>query len=190
MSDDLYIGPSALEPAPREPNVLAQRLAQWVMLPLAFVVIAVVLVFYVFFSSAVVDGESMLPTLHNGDYLLVTHGDSSLQRGDIVVTKVVENTGPVELVKRVIAVPGDTVEIRHDVAYVNGRAEPARGQFVLPKYSVDVAPFTVPSGSIYVMGDNRPISEDSRYLGPVPAAGLKGKAVFVFAPLNRVRLLP
>jgi len=170
--------------------MLARHLAQWVMLPLVFVLVAVILLFYVFFTSAVVDGESMLPTLHNGDYLLVTHGDSSLKRGDIVVTKVVENTGPVELVKRVIAVPGDTIEIRQDVAYVNGQAEPARGQLVLPRYSVNVASFTVPQGSIYVMGDNRPISEDSRYLGPVPAAGLKGKAVFVFAPVNRIRVLP
>jgi len=190
VSDDLYIGPSALEPAPKEPSLLARHLAQWVMLPFVFMLIALVLVFYVFFTSAVVDGESMLPTLRNGDYLLVTHGDPTPKRGDIVVTKVVESAGPVELVKRVIAVPGDTIEIRQDVAYVNGKPEPTRGQYVLPQYSVDVPPFTVPVGSLYVMGDNRPISEDSRYLGPVPTVGLKGRAVFVFAPLNRIRFLP
>jgi signal peptidase I len=189
MSDDLYTGPSALEPAPKPRGLVARHLAQWVMLPLMLVLLAVILVFYVFFTSAVVDGESMMPTLRNSDYLLVTHGDAALQRGDVIVTKVLENTGPVELIKRVIALPGDTVEIRGDVAYVNGQQEPARGQFVVPQYSDNVGPYVVPAGYIYVMGDNRPISEDSRYLGPLPMSGLKGKAVFVFAPINRVRVI-
>ena len=96
-----------------------------IFLPLLFSLIVIVLVFYVFFSSATVRGPSMLPTLLNGDCLLITHGDSSPHRGDIVVTQVDEGGGPIELVKRVIALPGDTVEIRDDVAYVNGSREPA-----------------------------------------------------------------
>jgi signal peptidase I len=184
--DDLYIGPTVLEPGPRPPSKLADHIARWIVVPLVVALIAIVLVFYVFFSSAVVNGESMAPTLSNGDYLLITHGDSGLKRGDVVVTRVQEQSGAVELVKRVIALPGDTIEIRADVAYVNGKAEPQRGQVVIPQASVSRLPYVVPSGSVYVMGDNRAISEDSRYLGPVPMSGIKGRAIFVFAPITHI----
>ena len=187
--DDLYIGPTALSPAPRDPTKLADLMAKWVVVPLVVLLVAIVLVFYVFFSSAVVDGQSMMPTLNNGDYLLITHGANTLNRGDIVVTSVLEKTGPVELVKRVIALPGDTIEIKDDVAWVNGIAEPQRGQFVSTGFSVSRGAYVVPPGYVYVMGDNRPISEDSRYLGPVPLSGLKGRAVLVFAPVTRFKLV-
>jgi signal peptidase I len=187
--DDLYIGPTVLEPGPKEHSKLADLMARWVVVPLIVLLVAIVLVFYVFFSSAVVDGESMMPTLDNGDYLLITHGAKTLQRGDIIVTGVLEKSGPVELVKRVIALPGDTVEIKDDTAYVNGTVEPARGQVVLASYSVSRPPYVVPQGYIYVMGDNRPVSEDSRYLGPVPLSGLKGRAVAVFAPITRIKFV-
>jgi signal peptidase I len=187
--EDLYTGPTALEPGPKEPNKLADLMARWVVIPLMVLLVAIVLVFYVFFSSAIVDGESMMPTLDHGDYLLITHGAKSLERGDIVVTSVVEESGPVELVKRVIALPGDTVEIKDDTAYINGAAEPKRGQYVLPRYSVSRNAYVVPQGHVYVMGDNRPVSEDSRYLGPVPLSGLKGRAVLVFAPIYRIKLV-
>jgi signal peptidase I len=187
VSDDLYIGPTALAPAPKDPNKLAGLLARWLVLPLTVSLVVILLVFYILFSSAVVSGPSMKPTLLNSDYLLVTHGDRSPKRGEIIVTSVVEGTRPIELVKRIIALPGDTVEIRGDVAYVNGVAEPARGQIVDPQFAVDRPALVVPAGSIYVMGDNRPVSEDSRDLGPVPISGIRGRAVFLFAPIYRVR---
>ncbi|HEY5540165.1 MAG TPA: signal peptidase I [Coriobacteriia bacterium] len=187
--DDLYTGPTALEPGPRGPNRLAELTARWVLAPLIALVVAIVLVFYVFFSSAVVEGQSMVPTLDPGDYLLITHGARSLHRGDIVVTSVAEQTGQVELVKRVIALPGDTIEVKSDIAYVNGVVEPQRGQYVLPQMSVSRTSYVVPEGYVYVMGDNRPISEDSRYLGPVPESGIKGRAILVFAPIYRFKMV-
>jgi signal peptidase I len=186
-NDDLYIGPTVLAPAPPEPSKLADHLARWIVIPLMILVLSILLVFYVFFSSAVVEGDSMSPTLSSGDYLLVTHGTRGLRRGDVVVTQAAENGRPIELVKRVIGLPGDTVEIRQDVAYVNGRPEPARGQVVLQQFAVSMTPLVVPQGMVYVMGDNRPNSEDSRYLGPLPESGIKGRAVFVFAPINHLR---
>ena len=167
-----------------------QRLAVKLLIPTLVGLLAIVLVFFVIFTSAVVSGNSMYPTLHNSDYLLVTHGDKNLSRGDIIVTNVDESGQRVELVKRVIGLPGDIVEIRQDVAYVNGRREPERGQVVLPQFAASSAPVTVPQGSIYVMGDNRANSEDSRYLGPVPLSGLKGRAAAIFAPVTRLRALP
>jgi len=167
-----------------------QRLAVKLLVPTLVALLAIVLVFFVFFTSAIVNGNSMYPTLHNADYLLVTHGDTNLKRGDIVVTNVDESGQRVELVKRVIGLPGDVVEIRQDVAYVNGQREPERGQVVLPQFAASSPPVTVPQGSVYVMGDNRANSEDSRYLGPVPLSGLKGRAAAIFAPVTRMRVLP
>ena len=171
------------------PSGLGHRVAVRLLIPLLLLLLATILVFFVFFSGAVVVGESMFPTLHNADYLLVTRGGFYPKRGDIVVTDVVEGQGPVELVKRVIGLPGDVVEIRGDVAYVNGQQEPNRGQVVLPQFSESRPPLTVPAGSIYVMGDNRADSLDSRQMGPVPLAGLKGRATSVFAPIYRIHVL-
>ena len=187
--DDLYIGPTVLAPGPRDPQGLGYRLAKWVFLPLLLSLLAIVLVFYVFFASAVVDGDSMQPTLASGDFLLVTRSTPTLNRGDVVVAVVNENGTPVELVKRVIALPGDTIEVRNDVAYVNGAAEPERGQYVLPRYSVSRPPEIVPPGDLYVMGDNRPISEDSRYMGPIPESGVRGRAVVVLSPITHFKFL-
>ena len=189
MSDDLYVGPTVLAPGPREPNGFSQQLAKWVFAPLVASLVAIVLVFYVFFSSAVVDGDSMQPTLASGDFLLVTRKAPELRRGDVVVAVVNESGTPVELVKRVIALPGDTIEIRDDVAYVNGIAEPNRGQHILVQYTVSRPPEVVPPGKLYLMGDNRPISEDSRYMGPVPEAGVRGRAVLVLSPITHLKIL-
>jgi signal peptidase I len=187
MSDELPIGPTVLEPGAKEPGHSSHRLATWMLVPFTLWLVGILLVFYVFFTSVAVEGGSMAPTLRGGDRLLVTHGNPSPQRGDIVVAQVDDDGVPVELVKRVIALPGDTVEILSDVAYVNGSPEPARGQVLNRRFTVSRPRITVPAGHVYVMGDNRPNSEDSRYLGPIPISGIMGKAVFVFAPIYRLR---
>lgn len=189
MSDDPYIGPTTPASAPGEPSRFASNVAKLVVLPMTIALIAILLVFYVFYSSSYVSGSSMYPTLHDGDRLLTTHGDPDPKRGDIITVGVIESQGPIELVKRVVALPGDTIEVRDDIAYVNGEREPNRGQIVLPKFSVTLSPYKVPAGHVFVMGDNRPVSEDSRYFGAVAESGIGGKAVFVFWPPNRIREL-
>ena len=184
MSDDLYIGPTALSPGP--PPDRSAKLASAILIPLLIFFVLVILVFYVFFTTAQVDGPSMLPTLKDGDRLLLTHGEESPSRGNIVVTVVPEGNQSVEVVKRVIGVPGDSVEIRGDIAIVNGQPEPDYGQIVVPEYAEWLPAITVPPGTVYVMGDNRPVSLDSRREGPVPIAGIKGRAVAIFAPVNRI----
>jgi signal peptidase I len=188
-SDDLYIGPTLLAPGPKPPSETGHTIATIIIIPLIVAFAAVILVFYILFSTAQVDGPSMMPTLRNGDHVLITHGDKNLQRGDVIVFKFVEGTAENELVKRVIGVPGDTVEVRGDVAYVNGVAEPARGQVVKPEYAVSRAPYKVPSGMLFVMGDNRAVSEDSRYIGPIAIDGIRGKVVAIFAPVTRLQLV-
>ena len=186
--DDLYLGPTVLAPGAKTPGA-GDALARAILVPLLVLLALLLLVFYGLFQPAMVDGPSMLPTLHSADRLLVTHGYPTPRRGDIIVTIVPENGTGVDVVKRVIGLPGDTVEIRSDVAWVNGVAEPQRGQVVVAAYSMSAPPITVPKGRLYVMGDNRAVSEDSRYLGPVPLSGAKGRAVAIFAPVNRVRLV-
>ncbi len=110
--EDLYIGPTVLAPgAPEGPGV-GHRIATKVLVPLLVIFVAVVLVFYVFYQRGRVVGPSMLPTLHSGDMVLLTKDYPQPRRGDIVFTQVTEEGRPVEIVKRVIGLPGDTVEIR------------------------------------------------------------------------------
>lgn len=186
MSEPVDTRPEESDGLPHWTERLSHHLARWIVIPLLAWLVVIVLVFYVFFSSAVVDGRSMTPTLLSGDYLLITRGYEAPRRGDVVVTHVDEEGRSVELVKRIIAIPGDTIEIRGDVAFVNGINEPFRGQFIDPRFAVSRPKVVVPEGYVYVLGDNRPGSEDSRFLGPVPVSGIAGRAVMVYAPLPRL----
>ncbi|NTU70356.1 MAG: signal peptidase I [Coriobacteriia bacterium] len=190
MSDnELYIGPTALEPGAPEGPGTGHRIAQLLVIPLALILVAVILIFYVFFQRGRVVGPSMLPTLRNEDMVLVSKGYDTPRRGDIIFTWVDEQGQRIEVVKRVIALPGDTIEVRNDVAYINGQAEPARGQVISPRHSDSVDKYTVPADHLYVMGDNRLESEDSRYIGPVPISGAMGRVVAIYAPFQRIRLV-
>lgn len=186
MSDDLYIGPTLLDPGPKEPRVSGERVARLVFLPLLVMFGAIILVFFVLYQPVRIDGPSMLPTLRSADRVLITRGVRSVKRGDVVVLVASENGQPIELVKRVIGVPGDVVEVKGDVAYVNGTREPDRGQHISGFDGLSWEPVTVPRGNLFVMGDNRAQSEDSRYIGTVPASGVMGTVVAVFAPIQRL----
>jgi signal peptidase I len=189
VSDDLYIGPTLLEPGPREPRVSGEQVAKVLILPLLALFAVIVLVFFVLYQAVRVDGPSMLPTLRDADRVLITRGAKSVHRGDIVVVIVNEGGMQTELVKRVVGVAGDSVEVRNDVAFVNGAPEPANGQVVdVSQYSISQVPLLVPPGQLYVMGDNRALSEDSRYIGTIPVSGVVGRVVAIFAPIQRARL--
>ncbi|MFJ7967828.1 signal peptidase I [Streptomyces sp. NPDC096324] len=128
-----------------------------------------------------VESTSMEPTLLSGDHLLVddrAYRDAPPRRGDVVVF---EGSGAT-LVKRVVAVAGDTVAIEDGVLEVDGRAveEPA----VDPK-TVDgmyYGPARVPSGTVFVLGDNRRHSVDSRQFGPVPVTKVTGRVILRWWP--------
>lgn len=186
VSDDLHIGPSVLAPVKIDRS---DQLGRYVVGPLALMLLVVVLVFYVFFSAHVVDGDSMLPVLANGDRLLATHGYDVPRRGDIIVfTLLDESTGkPEGLIKRVIALPGDTIEVRKGQAVVNGVPEPPRGLIIDPNDPAETELYTVPEGTLYVLGDNRPISIDSRQLGPIRLSAIRGRVEWIWSPINRLR---
>ncbi|MGE5575974.1 MAG: signal peptidase I [Syntrophothermus sp.] len=136
-----------------------------------------------------VDGSSMEPTLHNGQRLLVNkflYRFNPPRTGDIVVFRY---PGDVRLrfIKRVIGVPGDRVLIRNGHVFVNGRLlneEYLRGIKTLG----DFGPVKVGAGRLFVLGDNRNNSKDSRYsdVGLVPVGNVVGKAFFVYWPVNDI----
>lgn len=183
VSDEFDIGPSVLAPgAPRHPD----RLARLIVWPLLAILTAVMLVFYVFYAPLRVAGDSMEPTLHDGDRALRTKDYDQPHRGDVVIVDVRTPAEDDDIVKRLIALPGDVVEIRDDVAYVNGVRENTGGVLLLAGAGVTQAAVTVPKGAAYVLGDNRPVSLDSRYIGTVPLSDVRGKVSFLFLPPNRI----
>lgn len=140
-------------------------------------------------APSLIQGPSMEPTLRTGDRVLVEkigyHFDTP-QRGDVVLIQ--DENGGEDLIKRVAALPGETVSVRGDTVYVDGEPLPgARASRDLPGFSGLSA--TVPPGHVYVLGDNRDHSTDSRYFGPVSLERIEGEALATFWPLNRVRAL-
>ncbi|MBC9785550.1 signal peptidase I [Heliobacterium chlorum] len=138
-----------------------------------------------------IPSESMVPTLNVNDHLIVekvTEKIVGFERGDIIVFKAPPQLAKDEnLIKRVIGLPGDTVEIHNGKLYINNEVldEP----YVKVKMLQDFKPFTVPENSLFVLGDNRNNSYDSRYWGVVPQETVIGKAVARYYPFNEMGLL-
>ena len=156
---------------------------------LVCVVLATVLVFTLVVRIVRVDGQSMRETLQNGDILLTVnrHLAGELKAGDIVVIKKEYFEDGKPIVKRIIATEGQTVDIDFDagVVYVDG--EVLEEPYIREPTWLDEGlefPVTVPEGCVFVMGDNRNNSKDSRYadLGPIDTRHILGRAVFLIWP--------
>lgn len=139
-----------------------------------------------------VEGPSMTPTLINGERLIVSKFIYRFQqpaRGDVVVFRFPRDPSR-DFIKRVIATGGDTIEIRDGRVYVNDQ-ELNEKDYILEKSRGSYPKSKVPEGTIFVMGDNRNNSEDSRFadVGFVPLHLLKGKAIVAFWPLSNARMI-
>ncbi|MEY8402214.1 signal peptidase I [Oscillospiraceae bacterium 44-34] len=193
-----------LEPEETEeekPSRPGAELFEWLQLFLGCVVAAVVL-FNCVARLTRVDGESMDKTLHDGEIMLIWSLGYTPKQGDIVVVNktCVLLPGwpePRAIVKRVIATGGQTVDIDYAAGkvYVDGEAldEPYLHEAMYLPFSPDMegTHWVVPEGSIFVMGDNRNHSTDSRddRLGTIDADYVLGKAVFALWPLDRFGIL-
>ena len=133
-----------------------------------------------------VDGSSMVPTLNNGQFVMVNRlaynlGEfitGKVQRGDVVVFHYPRDPEQ-EYIKRIIGLPGDVVEMTGGHVYVNGE------QLIEPYIAADArneGQWTVPAGHIFVLGDNRNNSQDSRSFGYVSMQNVVGKAIFIYWP--------
>ncbi len=163
------------------------RVARRLLLPLTLVLILLVLIFWVLFTSLQVSGDSMYPTLGHGDRVLVSRGYGTPERGDIVHVDARELEGARgdQVIKRVVALAGDTISIENGRALVNGVPEDPVNDLILDDNDVSIPSLTIPEGYVYVLGDNRPVSLDSRFYGPVPVGAIEGRIIFCYTPVTR-----
>lgn len=151
---------------------------------LYFLQIAIITLVIINFIGRVslVQGSSMEPKLHTGERIAVNlfiyHFEKPL-RGDIIIFKCPVDTNK-DYIKRVIGLPGDKVEIKSGIVYLNNQAitEP----YLTEEDTDNYGPAAVPPNHYFVLGDNRRNSEDSRVWGFVDSGLIKGKAFFVFWP--------
>ncbi len=131
---------------------------------------------------------SMVPTLEINDRVLVNkfiYRFTEPKPGDVVVFSSVDDRNT-DLIKRVVAVAGDRVAVRTGRLFIDGK--PQREPFTNKKFPDRSfsAPITVPKGHVFVMGDNRANSSDSRVFGPLPKENIEGEAFLRFWPLGRI----
>ena len=167
----------------------ARAIFDWVVVIGIALLVAFVVRTYVL-AHFVVDGVSMATTLHDEDRVFVNKLSYRLHdpnRGDVVVLHELEgSSGERDLIKRVIALPGETLAVTNCQVTIDGRVleEPYLDPPAMTPGTCgsDVAPLDVPDGHVFVMGDNRGQSMDSRDLGPIDEDDLVGRAFVVFWP--------
>lgn len=187
--DPLTPAPSAPAPAPQQPSV-ARAAFSWLR-DLALSVVIMIIVILFLYQPVKVEGTSMMPSLVNQERIFINkfvYRFADIQRGDTVVFQFPQDTSK-SYIKRVIGMPGDTVEVREGQVYVNGKLldEPYVPEELRDTKSCK--PVTVEPDHYYVMGDHRNSSNDSRNWGTVRRNYIYGKAVFVYWPLDRLGLL-
>jgi signal peptidase I len=199
--------PSSRPPAesgiPREPPAgrratlppAARAFLDWVVVVGVALFVAIMVRTFLL-AHFVVEGDSMLSTLHTGDRVFVNKLSYRLhdpRRGDVVVLHELTGASERDLIKRVIALEGESIEIRNCEVFIdedpNDAAPPK--QLIEPYLDLQVVagtswcafgPQLVPEDNVFVMGDNRPGSSDSRTLGPIPIDDIVGRAFVVFWP--------
>lgn len=169
---------------------------EWIKAILVAVVLAVVIRQFVF-APIIVDGVSMAPTLQDRDRMIVNKMGEP-ERFDIIVFQATEDK---DYIKRVIGLPGDHIEYRNDTLYINGEAYeepylekqkqqltdgPLTYDFTLEEVTGEA---TVPEGELFVLGDNRRFSKDSRTIGTISMDQVIGEANVLYWPLKDARIV-
>ncbi len=140
-------------------------------------------------QSYVIPTGSMIPTINEGDYIVaekITYRFRLPRRGEIIVFYPPKEISNIPFVKRVIGLPGDKVQVKGGLVYVNGR------RFVkdsVPRALYKYGPAIVPENALFVLGDNRNKSFDSHYWGFVPADQVIGRGLFVYWPAWDIKVL-
>ena len=166
---------------------LAQTAKSWLRESLESIIPAVIIVLLInaFLAQATrVEGQSMEPSLHDNQRLIIEKVSYRLrppERGEIVVLQI-EGRQSAPLIKRVIGLPGETVEIHDGKVYVNGKAleEPYLSYMTYGS----MPPREVPAEHVFLLGDNRSASNDSRFFGMVPFDQIVGRAWLRYWPLD------
>ncbi len=169
---------------------VTKEILDWVKTIVVSLVIALVIT--TFIRPTLVKGSSMYPTLEENDYLIINkmaYKSDIPERGDIVVFKselMQENGKKKDLVKRIVAVEGDTIKVTEGEVYVNG--EMLDEEYINGDYTDGYVDIEVPKGYVFAMGDNRPNSLDSRdsRVGIVPVDHIVGKVGIRLFPFDKI----
>jgi signal peptidase I len=188
----LYVGRGAHSkppPGKDEPPSFGRYLVDVAVVVLVAFIIATALKTWVLQPFEIPSG-SMENTLQVSDRVVVeklTYRFRAPRVGDVITFAAPDGSGR-EFIKRVIAVGGQTVDVREGAVYVDGRklVEPYVNTRYKDDYTAD-APVKVPVGTVYVMGDNRTDSSDSRAYGPQPLNHISGRAFAIYWPISRIR---
>jgi len=181
------------QPAPQpQPRSAQSTTISWLRDLCISVVIAIVVILFLY-QPVKVEGTSMMPSLIDQERIFINKfeyrfGLSDISRGDMVVFWFPGDPTK-SYIKRVIGVPGDTVEVNDGTVVVNG--EPLAESYVPREYRdhVSMPRRVIPQDQFFVLGDHRSSSNDSRSWGMVPRHFIYGKAVFVYWPLDRIGVL-
>lgn len=166
-----------------------KEIKEWII----SIIIAAIIAFTIkgfLFDIIQVSGTSMVPTLHNNDRVAIEKISlyrNKLKHGEIVILDPGKK-GRGIYIKRVIGLPGDKLDIKDGRVFINDKEinEP----YLKPgTYTDGNISLVIPADSVYVLGDNREVSEDSRYIGPIPIDHLKGHALFRVFPFNQMHKL-
>lgn len=160
---------------------------EWIQAFLIAVILAAIVNNFLF-EVVVVDKTSMIPTLQKNDRLIVNrlvYRVSEASRGEIIILRNPEDQQEL-YVKRLIGLPGDTIEIKDGALYINGSLveEPYLTEPMVGEYET-----TVPEGTYFVMGDNRRYSKDSRDIGCIPVDNIIGRAEMRVWPFSAFKTL-
>ncbi len=174
---------SATPPSPN--HLLRHEIRVWTRDLLIAIGLALVIIVFLY-QPVKVEGTSMAPLLSDQERIFINkfvYRFESIHRGDVVVFWYPLDRSK-SFIKRVVGLPGEIVEIRRGVLYLNGLSVPE--PYVPPRYTdvTDYGPTKVPQGSYFVMGDHRISSNDSRVFGPVPSQFIYGRAVFAYWPVD------
>lgn len=157
------------------------------LLPYIIIIIIVVLIRTFIITPILVSGDSMKPNLHSSDVLLIKkigYNRSTIERFDIIVIKEEKD----EIIKRVIGMPGEHVSYKNNKLYVNDKVVTENFKFYDTKdFNLEeiCKCKAIPSGKYLVLGDNRPISKDSRIIGLIDEKDIVGKAVYRIWPISK-----
>ena len=201
MEEQIQPTPESPTPSPVRRNETWSFLVELIKTAVIVLVFAYLIRVFVL-QPYIVDGTSMFPEFHNGDYLLVdklTYRFEAPKRGDIIVFKYPKDTS-FNYVKRIIGLPGDTIRIENSKVYVYDSANPngapltepyvLPGNTTLPDSGTGQSEFVVPANNYFVLGDNRMGSSDSRDWGDVPDSDVIGRVLVLAYPFDRISIYP
>lgn len=158
------------------------------IIPYIIIIVVVVIIRSFIVTPVIVSGDSMKPNLHNGELLIerkIGYNESTIERFDIVIIE----SGKEEIIKRIIGLPGEHVSYKNNKLYINDKIVKENFDFRDTKdFNLEeiCSCTTIPDGKYLVLGDNRPISKDSRIIGLIDKNQILGKASFRIWPIPKI----